>query len=305
MPPSHISRITDISQTHTSAHQPALAWQARTSIQLSVIWIPNGWAAAPAQADLWDTILPETTRYLLADAFKQPGPQWPRRVDHHAAERFALPAAFHELFAAQHPNTPTPQHLNTLSLTHTPLGQPIIRLDEPLTSWVREHGLSPGDLHISFTHDGDAHITLLAGAPGLLGVGVDAVHLPRLRRHIDKPDYFVRFARQFMSPDELARFQKDARQEQPEEVMLRAAAHFSLMEAASKAVGTGLKIGGGMGKPTSLPKQSVNLLHLAPSVAFDLGPEADARCRALGASRLEGHWAADAEYLLSAVLLWK
>ena len=90
-----------------------------------------------------------------------------------------------------------------------------------------------------------------------------------------------------------------------EALLLRAAAHFSLMESASKALGTGLKIGAGMGKPESLPKQSIGVSELEPEVKFLLSHEAMSRCDQLGASRLEGHWAADGEYGVSAVLLWR
>jgi phosphopantetheinyl transferase (holo-ACP synthase) len=303
MPDPPIARITEVSQSHVTTHQSALAWRATASIPLAVVWIPTGWATAPAQKDLWAHLLSEDTRRHLEGALNRDGTQWPRRVDHAAAERFALHAAFHELFRIL-PPTPYPLPPE-LYLTHTPLGQPLARWRGQLASWARSQGLSNRDVHVSFTHDGEAHITLTAHAPGLLGVGVDAVHLPRLRRHIAQEGYFLRFARQFMSARELAQFEEAARNEQPEAVMLRAASHFSLMEAASKALGTGLKIGIGMGKPTSLPKQSINLNRSLPAVEFDLGPEAAARCVHLGASRLEGHWAADAEYLVSAVLLWK
>ena len=96
--------------------------------------------------------------------------------------------------------------------------------------------------------------------------------------------------------------------ESGEPLMRRAAAHFSLMESASKALGTGLKIGAGLGKKESLPKQSLGVLLSGPGqqpeIEFLLTPESRARCDELQSTRLEGHWAADDEYGVSLVLLW-
>ena len=85
---------------------------------------------------------------------------------------------------------------------------------------------------------------------------------------------------------------------------LRVAAHFSLMEAASKALGTGLKIGGGMGSPASLPKQSLGVSALEPKVTFLLDGMARQRMDELGATHCTGYWSADDEFLVSVALLW-
>jgi phosphopantetheinyl transferase (holo-ACP synthase) len=108
-----------------------------------------------------------------------------------------------------------------------------------------------------------------------------------------------------MSEEEYRLFAQASAQDDLAALVRRAAAHFSLMEAASKALGTGLKIGAGMGKSGSLPKQSLNIGSLSPCVSFFLGEEARARCALLHAHHLEGYWSADAEYLVSVALLWE
>jgi phosphopantetheinyl transferase (holo-ACP synthase) len=207
------------------------------------------------------------------------------------------------------PNAPTSvtRHLtpDTLYLSHTPLGQPLVRWRGEFEAWAQEQGISSQTMHISFTHDGDAHIATAAYAPGLRGIGVDVVYMPRLRKSEKGLEYLHRFARHFMSCQEHEGFKDAAQDEALERVLCRVSAHFSLMEAASKALGTGLKIGAGMGRAESLPKQSIGVKLLQPDVQFLLTPDAEARCKHLRGSFLEGHWSFDEEYLVSIVLLWE
>jgi phosphopantetheinyl transferase (holo-ACP synthase) len=92
----------------------------------------------------------------------------------------------------------------------------------------------------------------------------------------------------------------------PDELLRqRVAAHFSLMEAASKACGTGLKVGVGMGRATSLPMHSLGAATLSPEVELLFGPEAELRLRALNAERAEACVQSDGEFLVSAVLLYR
>jgi phosphopantetheinyl transferase (holo-ACP synthase) len=193
---------------------------------------------------------------------------------------------------------------DTLYLSHTPLGQPLVRWRGKFEEWAQERGISHQNMHISFTHDGDAHIAAAAFAPGLRGIGVDVVYMPRLRKSEKGLEYLHRFARHFMSGEEYEGFKAAAQGEELEQVLCRVSAHFSLMEAASKALGTGLKIGAGMGGAESLPKQSLGVERLQPDVQFLLTPDAEARCNQLRGTFLEGHWSFDEEYLVSIVLLW-
>ena len=116
----------------------------------------------------------------------------------------------------------------------------------------------------------------------LAGIGIDAVYLPRLMRQGKEETYLRRFAARFMSEREKSAFAQASAGESLEALRLRAAAHFSLMEAGSKALGTGLKIGGGMGRETSLPKQSIGVLEMGPAAQMLFEGEALTRLQELG-----------------------
>ncbi len=304
----------------------------------ALVWQPYGWIGAAEQRPLRRALLSDGIYRAVESRLRDP--LRARRAESAAADRFALHVALDRLFGRREagsgnlkpppsPRTsgglgtlpqywgssrkteqepsPLTSHLspNSAYLFHTRLGAPKIALRGAGAQWARENGLERGELHISFTHDGQAHVALACRAQGLRGVGLDLVHLPRLRAETRGRDYLLRFARQFMSDVELAVFEAASAEEDARATALRVAAHFSLMESASKALGTGLKIGGGMGKAESLPKRSIGVLRHSPHVLFTLGAEAVARMDRLRASRLEGRCAADGEYLLSAALLWE
>jgi phosphopantetheinyl transferase (holo-ACP synthase) len=202
-----------------------------------------------------------------------------------------------EGFPASHPPA-------DLLLLRDPLGKPCLEWQGTIAAWAAEHGYQSRHLHITNTHDGGAHIILAAYHPQLAGIGIDAVYLPRLRGPGKPAAYLRRFAAHFMSAEEQVLFALASAGEEEERLRLRVAAHFSLMEAASKALGTGLKIGGGMGRPESLPKQSLGARSVAPQVEMLLGAPALQRMDQLGATRLDACWSADPEFLVSAALLW-
>lgn len=183
------------------------------------------------------------------------------------------------------------------------LGKPYIEWRGRVAAWAEENDMSAQYLHVSNSHDGTYHLILSAYHPQLAGVGIDLVHLPRLRGR--DAAYLHRFAAHFMGPEELAAFTASSARDGDETLLRRVAAHFSLMEAASKACGTGLKIGGGMGRPTSLRKQSLGALAVLPQVELFCDASAQARWQTLGAARSEGFWECDGDYLVSAVLLWR
>ena len=108
-----------------------------------------------------------------------------------------------------------------------------------------------------------------------------------------------------MSEIEWEAFQAGAENDDEEALRIRVAAHFSLMEAASKACGTGLKIGIGMGSAYSLPKAELGAIRLRYAVEMYFGPAAKVRLNAIGATQWEGFWGADDEYLVSGVVLKK
>jgi phosphopantetheinyl transferase (holo-ACP synthase) len=192
-----------------------------------------------------------------------------------------------------------------LHLLRDPLGKPYIRWQGAVAEWARARGYHSEHLHITNTHDGGAHIVLAAYNPQLAGLGIDAVYLPRLRTPGKTAAYLRRFAGHFMSEEEQMRFNAASANDDEETLRVRVAAHFSLMEAASKALGTGLKIGGGMGGPGSLPKQSLGAKSIAPQVEWLLEERATERIAQLGASHIEAHWGVGHEFLISVAMLWR
>ena len=205
-----------------------------------------------------------------------------------------------------------------------PLGKPFVEFEGKLKLLAEQNGLSDRYLHISNTNDGGAHVVLAVYGETIAGVGVDLVDLSRLRLPSKDRDYFARFARQFMSEQELSYFHEAcessnadthilsnlkpphptlAAQFEQEKVLLLSAAHFSLMESASKACGTGLKMGIGMGKKDSLPKQSLGFNLNKYPVELLTDRISTARMQELGAIGYEAAFRCDANFMLSAVLL--
>jgi len=171
--------------------------------------------------------------------------------------------------------------------------------------WAEQNGLESRNCHITNTHDGDAHIVLAGYDERLAGLGIDAVALPRLRGPGKDAAYLHRFAGHFMGVEESSAFKAAALGDDKEALRLRVAAHFSLMEAASKSLGTGLKMGCGMGHAASLHKQALGARCIAPEVEMLLDATAHDRMREIGAQRIEAHWAASTDFLISVVLLWR
>lgn len=231
------------------------------------------------------------------------GVGWREHFEYDAAMRDAVG----ELFAPD--DFPCACGADDLRYERDELGKPFVTWDGIVEEWAEANGYAEHSLHISNTHDGGANIVLAAYHPDLAGIGIDAVHLPRLLSPQKDAAYLRRFAARFMSERERSGFDAASANDDLPRLRLRAVAHFSLMEAASKACGTGLKIGGGMGRPTSLPKQSLGVQQL------DFGPEGNAellfegealdRLDALNAKRAQAYWSADAEFLISVVCLWK
>jgi phosphopantetheine--protein transferase-like protein len=258
-------------------------------VPTSLVWLPAHLPDDQMSAELARAILPPRIRRRIESALQAPEPGRARRAAYALCDRLALPLACRDVLGAA--------NLSALHLAHTPLGQPVPR-------WRgTEQGIHAGDLHISYTHDHDCHLTFAACSHGLKGVGVDIVHLPRLRSARKDRRYLESFARHFMSAEEFAHVLEASAAETEDAFRIRVAAHFSLMEAASKALGTGLKIGAGMGGPESLPKQSLGIRMLESAVEFLLASAARDRMAHLNATRLTGTWAEDGEYLVSAAIL--
>lgn len=190
---------------------------------------------------------------------------------------------------------------DAIILTHTLLGQPHIRLRGALAEAAAARGIEAGSVHVSFSHDGGVRAALAAAGPGLCGAGLDLVHLPRLRRR--PPDHLLGLARRTMAPAELDAFARDAAEMEPGALAERFAAHFSLMEAASKALGTGLRLGFGNGSSASLLPRTIAVWP-GPPVRIALTGEALERAGALGAVRAAGTIVVEGEHLRTEVFLW-
>lgn len=221
-----------------------------------------------------------------------------------ARNEAALQIALKKLFGAA--GFPEDIANHDLQWRHDGWGKPFVTWRGKALEWANAQGYSDQNLHVSNTHDGTAHLILAAYGENLVGAGVDVVHLPRLRSPNKGRDYTLRFARQFMSGQEWAEFLEYAEEDTDEELLLRAAAHFSLMESASKACGTGLKIGFGMGRDYSLPKDSIGVTTLYSRVELLFQSAARNRIDTMNVKRSEANWNtcdAGGEYLVSAVLL--
>ncbi len=212
-------------------------------------------------------------------------------------ESLLLRMALEDLFPDR--ELPARSNSENLVLKRNPLGQPFAFWSEKWAEWASAISLRPEAIHLSNTHDGDATLFIAAHSERLVGVGIDLVDLRRLEHK--SPPYLQRFARRFMSDEEFSRFTLASEGETQEAVLRRTASHFSLMEAASKALGTGLKIGMGMGTDFSLPMQSISVRQLAPSVKLGFTGEALRRIKVLGGDRVTAVFASDPRYLVSVV----
>lgn len=184
-----------------------------------------------------------------------------------------------------------------------PLGRPYVTWEGEVLEWANKNGMEEQHLHLSNSHDGAAHLLLVTYCPTLVGIGIDVVSLPRFQNK-SRPELH-RFARKIMSDTEFNGLQASLQEESEPELRNRIVAHFSLMEAASKACGTGLKMGLGMGRATSLPMHSLGAKRVLPRVELLFEDLALDRLSALGATRQTGYVTWEEDYLTSVVLLWR
>lgn len=222
------------------------------------------------------------------------------RLLSHLTDRYALQTGISELFG----DFPAHHAPESLFWQRDSLGKPFVAWGGEIQQWAEAVELEASHIHISNTHDGDAHILLVAHSPNLVGVGIDVLHLPRLQTSSKDRAYLLRLARSFMASFEWESLQRFLG-ESDEVLRVRIAAHFSLMEAMSKACGTGLRLGLGMGREQALPKRSLGVRELEPKVTLGWEGEGKARLETLGVSHTEAYWGTDGEYVVSVVLLWK
>ena len=258
--------LSSQSRVHKVVHSSALSWTTALSVPHAVAWHP----VSPTHPHH----LPNTAISLLLG----------------------------ELFGEE--SFPSEHEEEDVRWLRDVLGKPYMEWQGEVAAWAELQGRDSRYLHLSNTHDGGAHIVLATYAPELVGLGIDAVYLPRMCRPGKDKNYLLRFARQFMSEEEWNLVSAGSVTEAEADLRVRVAAHFSLMEAASKACGTGLRIGGGIGRATSLPKYALGVRSLDSPVELLFEQEATDRMTFLGATRYEAHWAADNEFLVSVVLFF-
>ncbi|HSV72562.1 MAG TPA: 4'-phosphopantetheinyl transferase superfamily protein [Chthonomonadales bacterium] len=178
------------------------------------------------------------------------------------------------------------------TLTHSPRGAPIVRV---------RGGAPIARPRVSFCHEGGAHLALAGCRPELRGLGIDAVRLDRLRRR--DAGYLRRLARRFLAPAGVAALEAEERSGGREALLLGVAARFALTEAASKALGTGLRLGLGLSGSGGLLPREIGVVTWRAPARIEPGPGARRRMGALRAAHIAGHAAYDDEYAVGAVLL--
>ena len=188
--------------------------------------------------------------------------------------------------------------LEAKTLTHSPLGQPLI------SDRVNGVEANSSDHHISFSHDGEFHIALGAVHSDLAGVGVDLVHLRRLYRrsspmssNAEHRRYLLKLAERVLTNSEWCEFANQSASMDIHELVVQFASFFSMKEAVSKALGVGLKLGLGIGKEQSISLQSINIDDGGTSIS--LLSEGERRMKELGGGEILGGWTLLSGYVIS------
>lgn len=140
---------------------------------------------------------------------------------------------------------------NTANVVYSGLGAPRMCLDPSLMDQI-------GGARVSFTHDGGVSFVCLQVSAQQDGLGIDAVFLPRLRR----PSTSAKLGRLY------SRLGGDPNDDGTD-LGLSVARILAIKESASKALGTGLRLGLGIGRRGSL---RLDQLHIQePDTVVALG----------------------------------
>lgn len=197
------------------------------------------------------------------------------------------------------------EYAEDIHLLHDTLGKPYLRLTGAAADWANKHHIEEEYLHLSLSHDGNLAGALVAYAPNLVGIGVDMVFLPRFLHKGQNADYLRRFARRIMGDVEWEAFQTASTNDDVEALALRVASHFSLMEALSKACGTGLKMGLGLGKMTSLPMHSLGALSVRDEIRLFFGIDAQERLTTLGGRHTQADIQITHDFVISTAAIFR
>lgn len=187
-----------------------------------------------------------------------------------------------------------------LALGRTQYGAPWARRNGALAEWARERGLMGARLCISNSDERGVSLAACTMSPGVLGVGVDLVRLERMGPWACSASRYERFIRRMCGVDD-AGAMLDAAAREPRDLLLAAA--FARREAASKALGVGLRLGVGYNSPAAVRMSD---LATGPGLGdADLapGPQASIRMRALGGHRIMTVAAAGSGYVAAVAFL--
>jgi holo-[acyl-carrier protein] synthase len=150
---------------------------------------------------------------------------------------------------------------------------------------------------VSVSHDGGRRACLALHDEALAGVGIDLVSLPRLRHHT--PDRIVRLASRLMDEEEFAGFSTAS---EPEPAQ-RFAMHFAAMEAASKALGTGLRLYLGMGSADRPSPRDIALVRKDDGSSVRFKGKGLERAEGLGVRQATVSWRLDEDLVVCVVVL--
>lgn len=167
-------------------------------------------------------------------------------------------------------------------LRHLPSGRPQIVLPRSL-----RNRLVPQCPQIAISHDGGILAAALGCGAGLRGVGVDVVDLERLRSRISTRREWERFLGHITDASVLQK-RLSLPASSLEGMRAEAAVRFALMEAVSKAFGTGWTLGSDARR--GVPCKSIRIQGLRPSPRIELAHPASCIMKQMGGRRVVAQW---------------
>ncbi|MDE2126141.1 MAG: 4'-phosphopantetheinyl transferase superfamily protein [Armatimonadetes bacterium] len=160
-------------------------------------------------------------------------------------------------------------------------------------------GYDPAWLQVSNTHERGIEMVAATFDCKVAGIGIDLVQLSRMRRH--GPPQLLQMARRFMSADAYEEFTVGSAGGSSSDAPERVAAGFALMEATSKALGAGLRMGLGVGGPLSVRMQSIGVTDPFGACSIAVLGDARDRLELLGCDQLTGACSNDGELVCACV----
>jgi len=160
------------------------------------------------------------------------------------------------------------------------------------------HSISVGAPHISFSDAGELHVAAACASERCRGVGVDVLSLARFRAACVHGRARQRMMARIIGPAEGA----DAVSSWDQRIV-RLGARFSLKEAVSKALGTGLNLGLGLGARHGVPMPDVRLSLDEGCAVVALTGRAASRARSLGGGSISAVWWIEGDHVYAVAVL--